>query len=212
MRLKEGLHIRMKRFKLFFTGIFVSSICILICCSVIFAEGNFESMQCDVIKTDSQEGFSMAFKLYIKGNKSRVESPNMIMIYNGSTQYIYYPQQNYAVALSYSPRETLQLINQAFGTQMPSENEVARKLVGEETVDGKLCDVYEYSYQERIVKVWTAKNLNMPIKIEEGVFGTYYKNIVVNKPIDDSLFELPSGVTANAPLEKGVNPWAGQKN
>lgn len=158
----------------------------------LYAKGNFDSLQCDVVKGDKE--ISITMKLFIKGNKWRTESPSMFVLYNGKMQYIYYPTQNTAVAMPLSAEEVLYGINKAFGLPRVNEKEIGKKLLRQERIEGRECDVYEISYQGNTVTEWVAKDLDFPIKIEQGDFFTLYTNIRVNTPLDDSLFELPSGV------------------
>jgi len=69
--------------------------------------------------------------------------------------------------------------------------------LGTETVDGKLCDVYQYTTADGTTKAWIWKDKSFPIKVEvtssQGTAIIEYKNIVFDT-LSDSLFELPSGV------------------
>lgn len=114
----------------------------------------------------------------------------------------YYPQQKMAmeipltddmrekmnIGLAWNPAKFKEKIDSA---QMQS--------LGEETVEGKICDIYQYDVSEDASsKVWVARDLGWPLKSiidsKEGKFTVEYKNLRVNEPLSDSLFELPAGV------------------
>jgi hypothetical protein len=69
--------------------------------------------------------------------------------------------------------------------------------VGTETIDGKLCDVYQWTYQGTTTKEWIWKDKSFPIKMEStsssGTTTIEYKNIVFGT-LSNDLFQLPAGV------------------
>jgi hypothetical protein len=81
----------------------------------------------------------------------------------------------------------------------PTENsdQIIPVKVGTETIDGKSCDVYQWTYQGTTTKEWIWKDKSLPIKIETtssyGTTTTECKNIVFGT-LSNSLFELPAGV------------------
>ena len=71
------------------------------------------------------------------------------------------------------------------------------KKLGKETVNGYVCDKYQYSYHDTslgTVTQWISKKLNYPIKTEVKSSSWYmlieYKNIQKGN-VKDSLFEVP---------------------
>ena len=80
------------------------------------------------------------------------------------------------------------------------DNEVSRKKVGSETIDGHPCDKYEvtvtsHGRTDRMLQ-WIATDIHFPIKTAsgDGKMVTEYKNIKMGRPAD-SLFEVPQGYT-----------------
>ncbi|MCF7935430.1 MAG: DUF4412 domain-containing protein [Synergistales bacterium] len=70
---------------------------------------------------------------------------------------------------------------------------------GEEKLHGYLCKVYHVTYSNaegNAGTLWISEELETPLKIiaetEEGTFTTEMSNIR-EKPLDDSLFEIPEG-------------------
>lgn len=162
--------------------------------TLLFAQNKFSSLQCDTIIESPQMGKTQG-KFYIKGKKVRMEanSPdeagaNMITLYDGKTAYVYFPAQNMAMVTPTSQ------IDQ----QMPvpkDDSEFNKKIIGQETIDGRLCDIYEFNDSKGgTYKVWVARDIDFPVKSEAGGMKTYYKNIRTNVTLDDSLFTLPQGV------------------
>lgn len=160
----------------------------------LFAHNKFSSLQCDTVIESPQMGKTQG-KFYIKGNKVRMEadSPDeagisMVTLYDGKTAYIYFPAQNMAMVTPASQVEQ----------QLPVSKDSAelnKKIIGQETVDGRLCDIYEFNDRKGgTYKVWVAKDIDFPVKSEAGGMKTYYKNIRTNVILADSLFTLPQGV------------------
>jgi len=76
-----------------------------------------------------------------------------------------------------------------------------RKLVGEESINGYLCDKYAFTYHDKSMGTqyqWISKKLKVMIKMDsEGSpfkMSTEFKNIK-EESVPDSLFELPAGYT-----------------
>jgi hypothetical protein len=105
------------------------------------------------------------------------------------TGYSYLPDQNMAYKID---------LSQA-GQSDPTQNsdKITPVKVGTETVDGKLCDVYQWTYQGTTTKQWIWKDKSLPIKAvyttSSGTTTTEYKNIVFGT-LSNDLFQLPAGV------------------
>ena len=114
----------------------------------------------------------------------------MVLIWDLGTgvYYMYYPAQNiaYMMDLGQAPDDPVEGSDQIYPTYL-----------GTETIDGKLCDVYEWSYTGGSGKYWVWKEKSFPVKAEattsSGTTIMEYKNIVFG-PLSDSLFQLPAGV------------------
>jgi hypothetical protein len=135
--------------------------------------------------------------IWIEGNKMRmeitIEGQLTVTLYDGDayTMYLYYPDQNMAMKVTYEPEESA--IDEA--QAVPDYNPT---IIGHETYDGKMCLVVEYTVEGTTVTMWVWEEHGFPVKVvtvtSEGTFTAEYTNIVFGD-IDDSLFELPEGVT-----------------
>jgi len=105
------------------------------------------------------------------------------------TYYMYYPNQNMAYKM-----DTVQTEN---NNPVEGSDEIYPIKVSTETLDGKLCDVYQWTYAEGSGKYWVWREKSFPIKMEmttsSGIMIMEYKNIVIGT-LSDSLFQLPAGV------------------
>jgi len=67
--------------------------------------------------------------------------------------------------------------------------------LGTDTIDGKLCDVYQWTYQDTITKAWIWKDKKFTIKSEmtssNGTVTIEYKNIVFHT-LSSDLFQPPA--------------------
>lgn len=72
------------------------------------------------------------------------------------------------------------------------------KATGTETIDGIVCQIYEYSFSGDTVKMWLWKDKGLPVKMvmtaATGTTTIEYKNYDFSD-IPDSMFVLPAGVT-----------------
>jgi outer membrane lipoprotein-sorting protein len=113
--------------------------------------------------------------------------------------YMYYPKKHTAIKLpttqaSQPPQE----IKENF-----AENPNFSK-IGEETLNGQLCDIYESNE----AKFWVRRDINFPVKVvyqpgnSSGMSEVEYKNVAVNPKLDDKLFRLPEGTAVSDFAEK----------
>lgn len=107
------------------------------------------------------------------------------------TMYLYYPDQNMAMMMTYEPGESAMDEAQAVEGYNPV-------IIGHETLDGKYCLVVEYTVEGNTAKMWIWEEYGFPIRVEvttnEGMTIMEYKNIEFTD-IPDSMFEIPEGVT-----------------
>jgi outer membrane lipoprotein-sorting protein len=141
---------------------------------------------------------TISMQMWVEGNKVRVEMSEQgqhiiyIANYDTGTAYMYMPDQNMAMVIdiSMAPQPEYEGIQ-----DIPDYDYT---IIGTETMDGKVCLVAEYSYGGDSVKVWIWKEHGFPIRIEtttpQGTMVAVFRNISFGD-IDDSLFELPPGVT-----------------
>jgi outer membrane lipoprotein-sorting protein len=136
-------------------------------------------------------------KIWVKQNKMRTEmtqqGETMISLidYDARTMYIYMPEQNMAYKATFAPT------TQSAMEEAQSITDYDYHEIGTETIDGKVCLVVEYTYEQATVKTWIWKEHGFPIRMEmttaEGTTTIEYKNIEFGD-IPDDMFELPAGV------------------
>ena len=143
-------------------------------------------------------GMTTKGKVYIKGNKMRMEmetpagkSVNLMDIGTGLMQMLH-PEQKIYFEMQ-APEAGVVKTDEAL------DKIADKKHVGTEKVNGYKCDKYEVIYHDRSLgkmSQWFSKKLNYPIKsIYNGPQGesvVEYKNIKQGK-VDSSLFEIPPG-------------------
>ena len=150
------------------------------------------------IKFDSvsqvEGGISVASTCYVKSLKVRMElraqDQETVFIMDGQNSYMYFPSSKVAISIP---------VQQASG-QVPvptSYKEIpGLTKVGQEEVNGKPCDVYEYNEKGNHHKIWVDKEIDFPIKSESmtgrGKVVNYISNVQKNISLEDSLFKLPA--------------------
>ncbi len=146
---------------------------------------------------------TMHAKTWIKANKMRSEIDNpeeggkIVNIIDNAAgvAYVYLPEQKIATKMDIS-------MSQQDGSSSPQENLDAMKpekmkYIGKDTVDGKMCLVYEYTEDNAgTAKVWLWEENGLPLRIESIHGGEKavmeYRNLKI-EGVPDSMFELPSG-------------------
>ncbi len=149
---------------------------------------------------DLTETFS---KFWIKGGLMRVESEadgeKVIMIKTKDGLYNYVPS-----------RKMLVKISDYGGTLLPESGspfeymEYLRRQnavpAGAEAVEGYSCDIYEFFDEETGLqgKAWIWRDAEFPVKIQMdtpmGRFQSVFKDIKIDQPVPDNMFELPEEV------------------
>lgn len=158
--------------------------------SFSWAMRSYSTVQYDLVMQQPGMGQGMTTKVYTKGKKSRMEMQaggmQSMTIFDGVQAYMYVPSQNMAVAVPM----------QAARSQVPMIEDYQKdcQYLGDETVDGKYCGVYNCAKGASPVKMWIDKAIDFPVKTEAQGATAYYKNVVFDAPIDDSMFTLPAGV------------------
>ena len=151
-----------------------------------------------------------AMHVYIKGSKMRMETTTdgqqMIILVDNAAKTMIIIMGSLGMQQSYQEQDTP--TGQA--GDIASYHPV---VLGDETFDGKLCTVIQYTYSDSsgsmTAKAWIWKQYGFPIKIEStntmGETTTIlYKNVVIGGNIPDSLFEVPAGVTIMGGLPTGM--------
>ncbi|MCX5707324.1 MAG: DUF4412 domain-containing protein [Candidatus Omnitrophica bacterium] len=164
-------------------------ICLSMAVTVAWAARNYSSMQYDLIL--EQPGMSsISTKVYTKGNKSRMEMQaggmQTINLFDGVQAYMYIPSQNMAMVIP---------VQQA-RAQVPEIRDYQKdcEYLGDERVDSKTCGVYNCAKGGQPVKMWIDRTIDFPVMTEVSGMRAHYKNVVVDIPLDDKLFNLPAGV------------------
>jgi outer membrane lipoprotein-sorting protein len=162
-------------------------------CSSIALPAEFSA---DLIQKTA--GMTTKGKVYIKGNKMRMEmetpagkSINLTDIDTGLTRML-------------QPEERMYLEMRAPEAGVVQAEEVLAKIadkkrLGTEKVNGFKCDKYEIIYHDKSLgkmTQWFSTKLNYPIKMiyhgPQGEMLMEYKNIKEGK-VDSSLFKIPPG-------------------
>ncbi len=170
-------------------------------CSSIQAEEKLTTMSYDQTITSSR-GEVMTSKVWIKGNNMRIEQiakgEKMITLMKEGAMYLYYPSQKMAMKMDISagagqggqenPKDMIEYLKS-----------VKAKPLGQERIDGKLCDVYRITYPQTGArgKVWVWRGKKFPLKsvmtVGSETITTRYRNIQMGINIPDNYFELPPG-------------------
>jgi len=170
---------------------------LVLCALVVFSSVALSAeFSADLIQKTA--GMTTKGKVYIKGNKMRMEmetpagkSINLMDIGTGLMQMLQ-PEQKMYFEMQ-TPEAGVVKTDEAL------DKIADKKHVGTEKVNGYKCDKYEIIYHDRSLgkmSQWFSKKLNYPIKIiyngPQGEMVVEYKNIKQGK-VDSSLFEIPPG-------------------
>jgi len=151
-------------------------------------------------------------KIYVKGDKIRREfstpNGNMVTIIRGDKKVMWMlmPGQQVYREMPFNKEVMNRTLN------LPSE-QVTKKLVGTETLNGYATDKYETSVKTGTGEIkgtmWIAKKLEVPLKMEtaEPPFVQEYKDIKEGG-VDDAVFEIPPGYEKLA-MPTGMSPMKG---
>ena len=140
-----------------------------------------------------ERGRSVTAKLYVSGDKSRVEMAEGIAI----------SRMDKKVVWMLMPQERMYMeqpldLRSAASTQGKMEGEIERKVVGTEKVIGRNTTKYLVTSKSRgkleSVFQWIDETAHIPVKTAavDGSWSNEFKNIRTG-PQDRGLFEIPSG-------------------
>lgn len=163
----------------------VVAVCLLMAGGVAAAEG----FSADVVSKYGQD--TMNGKIYVAKDKMRFESAGMVTItrMDKQTVWLLMPSQKMYM------EQGIRLDNVVPGSE-PSAGEVARTLLGTETVNGYNANKYRVTVKvdrdRPSFLLWLAVDSSLPVKMaaEDGKWSQEYRNIVVGEP-DAALFEVP---------------------
>ena len=182
-----------------------------------------------VISFSSSYGMTGEYKVWVKGDKIRLEMTmeeggeemTTIVIFDGTSQYVYMPDQNMAIKYPvdsesspaagfdafagyfteyYTTYETdadILLAWEAACAADPYCQSVA--IVDHESVGGVACTVFEVTYTDGTqARVWVSGDMGYVLKVESEVEGETttieFTEVELGSNIADSMFELPDGV------------------
>ena len=147
-------------------------------------------------------------KVIIQDEKFRMEAvqegTTTVAIRNDQGIFTYLPDEHLAMklpALETSQGGVAGDINDYVGYV----NERNGKVIRQETVNGTLCDVYEFAdpANNNATTAWVWKEREFPLRLEtdgpEGHIVTEFVNIQFDVPVSPSLFEIPAGVEMTDP-------------
>jgi len=153
----------------------------------------------DVFLTAGGMSQQLMYKTYYKGwnstnPKVRYETPaslggyTQVTIWDSSTRtnYLWYPDQHVACQV---PTGQGQDNTQGNATQ------IVPTYQGTDTVDSKLCDVYQWTFGNSTMKEWIWKDKSFPIKQEittSGQTSTFEFQNIVFGTLSNDLFTVPS--------------------
>lgn len=167
--------------------IFAMTGAVLFLGGAVFAE-DFSANMISTTKEGAYQG-----KVFVTKDKMRIEMMGSITISRADRRAVWMlmPEDKTYMEMSLKPQDIVM-------TGEKTQDEVSRRLIGTETIDGKVADKYEIEYAVKgnnsRVFVWLVNNLNLPVKsaATDGSWSVEYKNIVVAKQ-PASLFEIPAG-------------------
>jgi outer membrane lipoprotein-sorting protein len=153
------------------------------------------SMKYDMVTTAPNNPTTTA-TMWAKKAKIRMETTqqgqNVITLINGDakTMYMYQPDKNTATKMDFGQAPKSAADSNAILQYTPT-------LVGIETLDGKVCQVIQYTVSGTTTKSWIWMDKGLPVRMQVntpmGTATTDFKNYDFSD-IPDSLFELPAGV------------------
>ena len=166
----------------------------------VYGKGYKGDVKYDVFLTAGGMSQQLLYKTYYKGwnstnTKVRYETPaaypggyTQVTIWDSSTRtnYLWYPDQHVACQV---PTGQGQDNTQGNATQ------IVPTYLGTDTVDSKLCDVYQWTFGNSTMKELIWKEKSFPIKQEFTTSGQTstmeFQNIVFG-PLSNDLFTVPS--------------------
>jgi hypothetical protein len=157
--------------------------------AVVYAE----DFSADMVSTSGAG--SMTAKLYISGDKSRMEMPQAVTISRMDKKIVWVlvPAQKMYMEQKFDPRT-------AASTQEKIEGELERTAVGNEVLDGRNTTKYRVTFEAagrtETLFQWIDESAHIPVKTAaiDGSWVTEFRSIQTGSQ-DPALFELPDGYT-----------------
>jgi len=157
------------------------------------------------------KGMTLTTSIYWKANKVRIESRSplgdRIVIFDGSTTYIYMPAMNTAV----KEKQKLDLATLSKTMTQQVGNLKKGKKVGTQKILGYPCDIYTGSdaKSKATYKVWimqgaTGIPLKATVQSSQGNMSLNVKKLDLKNSPKDSLFQLPKGAKIQEAPQGGM--------
>jgi len=183
-QLEKGEYIMKNQVKLISIA---AGIFILFLASVVLAE----DFSADILS--NTQGQTFQGKIFFSKDKIRMETPESISITRMDKKVIWIlmPKEKTYMEQPFDPAS-------AVATSEEVNGEIERKLLGRETIDGKMTEKYQIVYDQDGKRMtmfqWIASGFKMPVKTAAGdnSWTMEYKNIKIGKQ-PDALFEVPPG-------------------
>jgi outer membrane lipoprotein-sorting protein len=152
------------------------------------------SWKADMVTTAADNSVTTS-TAWVKKNKMRIETTamgqNVVILIDGDakTMYLYTPSQNTAMKMDFS-----QAPQSGTADSISQYNPV---IIGSETLDGKLCQILQYSVAGVATKEWVWDAKGLPVRTQStsssGTTTIDFKNYDFSA-IPDNQFVLPAGV------------------
>ena len=154
-------------------------------------DGYAQDFSADMVS--SSAGGSFTGKIYVSGEKSRMEMPEAITIsrIDRKVAWVLIPSEKMYMEQPLNPRS-------AASTSEKMDGEIERKAEGKEVVNGRNTTKYRVAYQaegkREEVFQWIDESAHMPVKTAaiDGSWSSEFKNIHAG-PQDPGIFEIPAG-------------------
>jgi OOP family OmpA-OmpF porin len=181
---------------------------------VMFAYSNAASASeftADMIQ--SEGGDTTTGKIYVKDSRYRMDLEEdgreifVIVDQNAGVTRVVMPEEKMYMELG--SQEPASLMNDPFQGSKYTASTGDSKHLGTETVNGYQCDKYLVSMNgQDVMTQWVSQKLGFPIKIVMDVSkGTFVElRNIQEGPVDDALFDIPSGYTERTMGEPGDAP------
>ena len=141
--------------------------------------------------TKTKEGIVNG-KVFVSKDKIRMEMESAISIARTDKKMVWMllPKEKIYMEMPMGAENTVTLMNKVPG-------EISRKLLGTETIAGRVTEKYEVQYQDKdkkqTIHIWLSKDLQFPLKSSnvDGSWSVEYID-VKEGPQPAAMFELPA--------------------
>ena len=171
--------------KIVYTVFFVLGMALLAC--PVYAQ----DFSADMVSSSAEGSFTG--KIYVSGEKSRMEMPEAITIsrMDKKVAWMLMPSEKMYMEQPLNPHS-------AVSTTDKIDGEIERKVEGNEQVNGRDTTKYRVTFQaegkREEVFQWIDESAHIPVKTAaiDGSWSSEFKNIHTG-PQDQSSFEIPAG-------------------